>query len=141
MTAVEETLEDHRATGFTLTGHPMRHLREKLSALGVESIGALRDEGRKGQRVRTAGMVIVRQRPGTAKGFVFMGLEDETGRLDVIISPKLYAAEREIINGSGILAVSGTLGVEEDVVNLKAARFFPLQLDTEREIVRSHDYH
>jgi error-prone DNA polymerase len=141
MTAVEETLEDHRATGFTLTGHPMRHLREELSALGVEPIGALRADGRKGQRVRTAGMVIVRQRPGTAKGFVFMGLEDETGRLDVIISPKLYAAEREIINGNGILAVAGTLGVEDDVVNLKATRFFPLQLDTEREIVRSHDYH
>ncbi|CAN5845784.1 error-prone DNA polymerase [soil metagenome] len=142
MTEVEETLEDHRATGFTLTGHPMRHLRTNLDQLGVEPIANLRKENRtRGEKVRVAGMVIVRQRPGTAKGFVFIGLEDETGRLDVIISPKLYAMEREIINGSGLLAVSGTLGVEENVVNLKATRFFALQLENAQEIVRSHDYH
>jgi error-prone DNA polymerase len=142
MTDVEETLEDHRSTGFTLAGHPMRHLRERLQALGVEPIGALRATGRRqGERVLTAGMVIVRQRPGTAKGFVFMSLEDETSRLDVIITPKLYAAEREIINGSGLLAVAGVLGVEDGVVNLKATRFFPLQLADASELVRSHDYH
>jgi error-prone DNA polymerase len=142
MSEVEETVEDHRSTGFTLSGHPMRHLRPRLDALGVEPIGALKRGGRPhGERVTTAGMVIVRQRPGTAKGFVFVGLEDESGRLDVIISPKLYAAEREIINGSGLLAVAGTLGVEDEVVNLKAARFFPLRLDDAHELVRSHDYH
>ncbi len=142
MSDAEETLEDHRSTGFTLAGHPMRHLRARLDALGVEAIGALKRGGRPhGERVTTAGMVIVRQRPGTAKGFVFVGLEDESGRLDVIISPKLYGAEREIINGSGLLAVAGTLGVEDGVVNLKAARFFPLKLEGADELVRSHDYH
>jgi error-prone DNA polymerase len=142
MSEVEETVEDHRSTGFTLAGHPMRHLRERLTALGVEPIGELKREGRRhGERVTAAGMVIVRQRPGTAKGFVFVGLEDESGRLDVIITPTLYAAEREIINGSGLLAVQGTLGVEDGVVNLKAARFFPLRLEEAQELVRSHDYH
>jgi error-prone DNA polymerase len=144
MTSVEETLEDHRSTGFTLSGHPMRHLRERASsALGVEPIGDAEGGGdrRRGERVTTAGMVIVRQRPGTAKGFVFVGLEDETGRLDVIITPTLYAAERDVINGNGLLAVSGLLGVEDGVVNLKAQRFFPLQLQDATELVRSHDYH
>jgi error-prone DNA polymerase len=142
MTSVEETLADHRASGFTLDGHPMLHLREHLDSLGVETMAQLRAPGRRhGERVRTAGLVIVRQRPGTAKGFVFVGLEDETGRLDVIVTPKLYAAEREIINGSGILAVAGKLGIEDGVVNLKAEHFFPLRLDEAERVVASHDYH
>ncbi|MBA4156668.1 MAG: error-prone DNA polymerase [Gemmatimonadetes bacterium] len=137
-----ETVVDHHATGFTLQGHPMRHLRDRLTGLGVQPIEALRAAGRRnGERVRTAGLVIVRQRPGTAKGFVFVGLEDETGRLDVIVSPTLYAEERETINGSGILAVLGRLGVEDGVVNLRAERFYPLQLEDARAVVSSHDYH
>jgi error-prone DNA polymerase len=120
----------------------MRHLRERLGGLGVVALGDLRGEGRRhGERVTAAGVVIVRQRPGTAKGFVFVGLEDETGRLDVIIPPQLYEREREIINGNGILAVRGKLGKEDGVTNLKAETFFPLTLDDAREIVRSHDYH
>jgi error-prone DNA polymerase len=149
MSPVEQTLADHRATRFTLDGHPMLHLRDHLAGLGVESIGALKAPGRRaGERVRTAGLVIVRQRPGTAKGFVFVGLEDETGRLDVIVSPKLYEAEREIVNGSSFLAVRGRLGVEDGVVNLRAERFFPLRLEEGSDaaagrhaLVRSHDYH
>ncbi len=138
----EGTLLAHHATGFDLEGHPMRHLRERLSSLGVQSVGDLRRAGRRGgERVTAAGLVIVRQRPGTAKGFVFVGLEDETGRLDVIVSPKVYAQERETINTNGILAVRGRLGVEDGVVNLRAERFFPLRLDEAAEVVRSHDYH
>jgi error-prone DNA polymerase len=146
MSPVERTLADHRATRFTLDGHPMLHLRDHLAGLGVESIGALKVTVRRaGERVRTAGLVIVRQRPGTAKGFVFVGLEDETGRLDVIVNPRLHAAERAIIDGSVFLAVTGRLGVEDGVVNLKAERFHPLRLDAgERAaapLVESHDYH
>jgi error-prone DNA polymerase len=142
MPPAERTLMAHHVTGFDLDGHPMRHLRERLGGLGVVALGDLRGEGRRhGERVTTAGVVIVRQRPGTAKGFVFVGLEDETGRLDVIIPPQLYEKEREIINGNGILAVRGKLGKEDGVTNLKAETFFPLTLDDAREIVRSHDYH
>jgi error-prone DNA polymerase len=142
MPPAERTLMAHHVTGFDLDGHPMRHLRERLGGLGVVALGDLRGEGRRhGERVTAAGVVIVRQRPGTAKGFVFVGLEDETGRLDVIIPPQLYEKEREIINGNGILAVRGKLGKEDGVTNLKAETFFPLTLDDAREIVRSHDYH
>jgi error-prone DNA polymerase len=138
----ERTLMAHHVTGFDIDGHPMRHLRGYLRELGITELGDLRDERRRhGERVTAAGLVIVRQRPGTAKGFVFVGLEDETGRLDVIVTPKLYEKEREIINGSGILAVRGRLGKEDGVVNLKAETFFPLRLDQASQVVRSHDYH
>jgi error-prone DNA polymerase len=138
----ERTLMAHHVTGFDIEGHPMRHLRDYLRTLGVAELGTLRDDARRhGERVTAAGLVIVRQRPGTAKGFVFVGLEDETGRLDVIVTPKLYEKEREIINGSGILAVRGRLGKEDGVVNLKAESFFSLRLDQASQVVRSHDYH
>jgi error-prone DNA polymerase len=138
----ERTLMAHHVTGFDIDGHPMRHLREHLRGMGVLGLDELRDPRRRhGERVTAAGMVIVRQRPGTAKGFVFVGLEDETGRVDVIVTPQLYEKEREIINRSGILAVRGRIGKEDGVVNLKAETFFPLRLDEAEEIVRSHDYH
>jgi error-prone DNA polymerase len=138
----ERTLMAHHVTGFDIDGHPMRHLREHLRGMGVLGLDELRDPRRgHGERVTAAGMVIVRQRPGTAKGFVFVGLEDETGRVDVIVTPQLYEKEREIINRSGILAVRGRIGKEDGVVNLKAETFFPLRLDEAEKIVRSHDYH
>ncbi|HEX6368774.1 MAG TPA: error-prone DNA polymerase [Longimicrobium sp.] len=138
----ERTLMAHHVTGFDIDGHPMRHLRSYLRELGIAELESLRGDGRRhGERVTAAGLVIVRQRPGTAKGFVFVGLEDETGRLDVIITPQLYEKEREIINRNGILAVRGRLGKEDGVVNLKAETFFPLRLDEASAVVRSHDYH
>jgi error-prone DNA polymerase len=138
----ERTLMSHHVTGFDIDGHPMRHLRDHLRGLGVLPLDALRDPARRhGERVTAAGMVIVRQRPGTAKGFVFVGLEDETGRVDVIVTPQLYEKERETINRSGILAVRGRIGKEDGVVNIKAESFFSLRLDEAEQIVRSHDYH
>lgn len=121
----------------------MRHLREWVAAMGVRTLADLRDDPqlRHNQVVTTAGVVVVRQRPGTAKGFVFVGLEDETGRLDVIVNPTIYAEQREIINGNGILAVRGKLGKEDGVTNLKAEQFFALELDDASAVVPSHDYH
>jgi error-prone DNA polymerase len=138
----ERIVADHHHTGFSLEEHPMTLLRPRLGELGVEAIAALKAAGRRdGERVIAAGLVIVRQRPGTAKGFVFVGLEDEGGRLDVIVTPKLYTEQRETINGNGILAVAGRLGVEDGVVNLKAQRFYPLRLEETGVVVASHDYH
>jgi error-prone DNA polymerase len=139
----ERTLLAHHATGFDLEGHPMRHLRDFLRTMGVRTVQELREDPRltNGERVTAAGVVIVRQRPGTAKGFVFVGLEDETGRLDVIVSPTVYAEQREVINGNGILAVRGRLGREDGVTNLKAETFHALKLDEAAAVVSSHDYH
>ncbi|HEU0052673.1 MAG TPA: OB-fold nucleic acid binding domain-containing protein, partial [Longimicrobium sp.] len=142
LSPTERTLLEHRATGFDLEGHPMRHLREWLRKMGVRTVEELRDPRRRHDDVvTTAGVVIVRQRPGTAKGFVFVGLEDETGRVDVIVRPQLYEKEREIINGHGILAVRGKLGREDGVTNLRAEHFYPLKLDASAHLVPSHDYH
>jgi error-prone DNA polymerase len=138
----ERTLMAHHVTGFDIDGHPMRHLRDYLREMRIAALADLRAPERKhGERVTAAGIVIVRQRPGTAKGFVFVGLEDETGRVDVIVTPALYEKKREIINRSGILAVRGRIGKEDGVVNLKAEAFFPLRLDDAAAVVPSHDYH
>jgi error-prone DNA polymerase len=139
----ERTLLAHHTTGFDLDGHPMRHLREWLLTMGVRTVAELRDDPslRHGEVVTAAGVVIVRQRPGTAKGFVFVGLEDETGRMDVIVTPAVYAEQRETINGNGILAVRGKLGKEDGVTNLKAEQFYALKLDDAAAVVASHDYH
>ncbi|HSU16890.1 error-prone DNA polymerase [Longimicrobium sp.] len=139
----ERTLMAHHTTGFDLDGHPMRHLRPWLETMEVRTLAELRDDPRlaHGERVTTAGVVIVRQRPGTAKGFVFVGLEDETGRIDVIVNPRVYAEQRETINGNGILAVRGKLGKEDGVTNLKAEQFYALKLDEAAAVVASHDYH
>jgi error-prone DNA polymerase len=140
--ATERTLLAHHATGFDLEGHPMRHLREWLRTMHVRTVAELRDPRlRHNDVVTTAGVVIVRQRPGTAKGFVFVGLEDETGRVDVIVSPKVYAEQREVLNGHGILAVRGRLGREDGVTNVRAETFYPLRLDEVAHVVASHDYH
>ena len=139
----ERTLLAHHATGFDLEGHPMRHLRDFLRTMGVRTVQELREDPRlaNGERVTVAGVVIVRQRPSTAKGFVFVGLEDETGRLDVIVNPTIYAEQREVINGNGLLAVRGKLGREDGVTNLKAETFYALRLDEASAVVSSHDYH
>jgi error-prone DNA polymerase len=139
----ERTLLSHHTTGFDLDGHPMRHLREWLATMNVRTVAELQGDPRLAnhQTVTTAGVVIVRQRPGTAKGFVFVGLEDETGRMDVIVNPAIYAEQREVINGNGILAVRGKLGKEDGVTNLKAEQFFALKLDDAAAVVPSHDYH
>ncbi|HET7229961.1 MAG TPA: error-prone DNA polymerase [Longimicrobium sp.] len=139
----ERTLLSHHTTGFDLDGHPMRHLREWLATMGVRPVAELQGDPRlaHNQVVTAAGVVIVRQRPGTAKGFVFVGLEDETGRMDVIVNPAIYAEQREIINSSGILAVRGKLGKEDGVTNLKAEQFFALKLEDAAAVVPSHDYH
>jgi error-prone DNA polymerase len=121
----------------------MRHLRDWLNTLAVHTVADLCHDPRRanGERVTTAGVVIVRQRPGTAKGFVFVGLEDETGRMDVIVSPQVYEEQREVLNSNGILAVRGRLGKEDGVTNLKAEQFYALKLEQATRVVASHDYH
>jgi len=93
--------------------------------------------GRNGQRVRTAGMVITRQRPGTAKGFVFLTLEDETGVANIIVRPDLFAAERTAIVGQSFLVIDGVLQNVDGVTSVKADRVSPL---TGLPSVESHDF-
>ncbi|MGZ3407113.1 MAG: OB-fold nucleic acid binding domain-containing protein, partial [Polyangia bacterium] len=92
-----------------------------------------------GTRVETAGTVIVRQRPGTAKGFFFVTLEDETGFANAIVTPQRFAAERTLLTTAAALIVGGKLQNQDGVVSIKADRFAPL-----KEIgtaAPSHDFH
>ncbi len=106
MTGFEETVADYRGTGITTGTHLMAHFRERLRARGVVSAAELR-EVRNGAWVRIAGAVIVRQRPGTAKGFLFITLEDETGTSNAIVVPDLFQRHRALVQTAGILLVEG----------------------------------
>ena len=130
---------DLRGTGLTVGPHPVALERDRLRALGVHSAGELKGL-RRGQRVRTGGLCIVRQRPGTAKGFVFLSLEDETGISNIIIDPKTFEENRVAILASALLVVEGRLEKYHGVVSVKADRFQDLR-DALAGHVRSRDFH
>jgi error-prone DNA polymerase len=137
MSPRERMTADYAGTSLTIGPHPMSMRRHDLSARGVQRAIDL-PRGRNGQRVRTAGMVITRQRPGTAKGFVFLTLEDETGIINVIIRPGLFAADRMAIVGAPFLFVEGILQNIDGVTSVKADRVEPLP--GQDVAVDSHDF-
>jgi error-prone DNA polymerase len=89
--------------------------------------------------VKVAGAVVVRQRPGTAKGFVFLNLEDETGLINVIVRPQLFARHRMLLTAEPFLLVAGTLQHEDRVISVRADRLW--RLDMQMGAVPSHDFH
>ena len=121
MTPAERLVADYAGTGLTVGPHPMALRRDELALRGVlRAIDLPRT--RNGRRVRVAGAVITRQRPGTAKGFVFLTLEDETGIANVIIQPDLYATQRMAIVEEPFLLVEGVLQIQDGVTSVKADR-------------------
>jgi error-prone DNA polymerase len=119
MTEAERLIADYAGTGLTVGRHPMALRREELAMRGVLRASDLRT-ARPGRRVRTAGMVITRQRPGTAKGFVFLTLEDETGVANIIVRPDLFARERLAIVEEPFLIVEGVLQSQDGVTSIRA---------------------
>jgi error-prone DNA polymerase len=138
MSPMEETLADYGATGLTAGPHLMTYLREKLTAQGILSAAGLA-RARHGDWVKTAGVVIVRQRPGTAKGFLFITLEDETGIGNLIVTPDLFQKNRVLLRSAGILLAEGWLQQVDGVTAIRARRFAELQLDG--PLPPSHDFH
>jgi error-prone DNA polymerase len=141
MTRVELTEADYRMTGISLAGHPMSHVRPILAPNGVRSARDLLKNGRDGERVATAGLVICRQRPGTAKGFVFLTLEDETGLVNVVVTPQRFERQALLISRTPLLLVRGVLQVEQNVVNVRAQQFRALQAAVGAEFAKRHDFH
>jgi hypothetical protein len=121
MTADEQLHADYGGTGVTVGPHPMALRRATLAAAGVTRAIDLA-HGPDGARVRVAGSVIVRQRPGTAKGFVFLSLEDETGIANVIVTPGLFARARWALVAEPFLLVEGILQMQDGVVSVRAQR-------------------
>ncbi|WP_396202442.1 DNA polymerase III subunit alpha [Gemmatimonas sp.] len=139
-TPIELTEADYRMTGLSLAGHPMKHVRPMLAPNGVLSAREAHELGKDGQRVAVAGLVICRQRPGTAKGFVFLTLEDETGMINIVITPDRFEAQAQLISRSPMLLIRGTLQVEQQVVNVRAKQFKALELGGGEQHVKGHNY-
>jgi error-prone DNA polymerase len=134
----ERLVADFHGTGLTVGPHPMAYRREWLNAMGIRRASDLRDIPT-GKRLRIGGCVITRQRPGTAKGFVFISLEDETGVANAIITPDLFHRNRLLLASERFLAIEGILQNQDNVISVKAERVQPLFV-TKAETV-SHDFH
>jgi error-prone DNA polymerase len=138
MTIEERLVADYAGTGLTVDKHPMHYRRAELRAQGILSSEDLR-HCRNGVFVRAAGCVIARQRPGTAKGFIFISMEDETGIANVIVTPDVYEQNRLVVTRSKFLLVEGALQNQDGVIHVKATRLAPLTHGGLE--VRSHDFH
>jgi error-prone DNA polymerase len=140
MTPLEETIADYSSTGITTGPHLMAHLRPMLRARGVLSAAEL-SQARHGATVKIAGVVIVRQRPGTAKGFFFATLEDETGISNAIVVPDVFQQNRALLHRTQILMVEGVLQKVDGVVAVRGHRFAELKLPSPTAVPPSHDFH
>jgi error-prone DNA polymerase len=138
MTLNERLNADLRGTGITIGRHPMAHQRAWLDSMKVTRAGELKSM-RNGMSLKVAGWVIVRQRPGTAKGFVFLSLEDETGIANIIVTPQLFELNRLALVNYPFLLIEGILQHQDNVVSVKAKRVEPLQMKIESP--GSHDFH
>ena len=138
MTTDERLSADYAGTGLTCGPHPMTYHRAALRQRGYRSADELAQCGNN-IFVRVAGCVIARQRPGTAKGFVFLSMEDETGIANVIITPDLFERERVVITRSRFLDIEGKLQIQNGVIHVKAHRVRPI--DITAADMRSHDFH
>ena len=131
MSAVERTLADYRGAGLTVGPHLMKYVREELTTEGVLracDLPRIQD----GSWVKVAGLVIVRQRPGTAKGFCFLTLEDETGLSNAVVVPEQFHRHRTLIHTAPLLLVEGPLQVVDNVIHVRARRFRALRLPSHR---------
>jgi len=129
---------DFHGTGLTVGRHPMSYYRPEMDRRRVRTALELMTM-RHGSVVRVAGAVIVRQRPGTAHGFVFLSLEDETGIANIIVQPPLYERQRDVITHYPFVIVEGVLQNQQGSVSVKAGRFEAF--DVNAIPVPSHDFH
>jgi error-prone DNA polymerase len=138
MNAEERLVADFRGTGLTVGPHPMAYHRARMDAMGIRKASDL-SRIPDGQRLRIAGGVIARQRPGTAKGFVFLSLEDETGVANAIVTPGLFQKNRLLLSSEKFLLVEGILQNQDHVISVKAEQVLPLWIT--RAETSSHDFY
>jgi len=137
---VEESAFDLWGTGVTIGTQAIAHFRQTLDAHGV--IAAARLGAMPNHLVcKVGGMVITRQRPGTAKGFVFLTLEDETGLINVIVNPAVFERNRRLVRSSPALIIEGTLQREQGCIDLLAKRFWPLDTGDVIAGVHARNFH
>jgi len=138
MSGLETTLADYRGSGVTAGPQLLAHLRGELDRRGILSLAELARRA-DGERVRAAGLVIVRQRPGTAKGICFLTLEDETGLGNAVLMPDVFERFRPTLGASAMLVLEGTVERRDGVVHLRVEGLRPI---AGREVAPpSHDFH
>jgi len=138
MNQEERLVADFRGTGMTVGPHPMAYHRARMQAMGVHKASEL-SRIPDGQHLRIGGCVICRQRPGTAKGFVFLSIEDETGVANAIVTPDLFQKNRLLLSSAQFLMVEGILQNQDNVISVKAERVLPLSIT--RAETSSHDFY
>jgi error-prone DNA polymerase len=138
MNPEERLVADFRGTGMTVGPHPMAYHRARMKAMGIHKASEL-SHIPDGQFLRIGGCVICRQRPGTAKGFVFLSIEDETGVANAIVTPDLFQKNRLLLSSAQFLMVEGILQNQDNVISVKAERVSPLSIT--RAETSSHDFY
>ena len=138
MTDEERLVADFRATGLTVGPHPMQYRRAEMKRMGIYRASDLAHLPN-GRRLRIGGCVIARQRPGTAKGMMFMSLEDETGIANAIVAPDLLQKNRALLISERFLMIEGILQNQDNVIHIRAEKVSPLRV-TQAETA-SHDFH
>jgi error-prone DNA polymerase len=138
MTDEERLVADFRATGLTVGPHPMQYRRAEMKRMGIYRASDLAHLPN-GRRLRIGGCVIARQRPGTAKGMMFLSLEDETGIANAIVAPDLLQKNRVLLISERFLMIEGILQNQDNVIHIRAEKVSPLRI-TRAETV-SHDFH
>jgi error-prone DNA polymerase len=137
MDVEERLVSDYHGTGMTTGPHPMFYRREEMRRLKIKSAAELRAM-KNGQKATIAGGVITRQRPGTAKGLIFVTLEDETGNANVIVMPDIYEKYRQAVLEPKFVRVSGTVQNQDGIVHLRAEQIAPLEISAAE--LSSHDF-
>ena len=139
MTPGQRTYADFSNSGLSIGKHPMAYYRERMRQMGVMDAATAKTQ-RDGLLLTVAGCVITRQRPGTAKGFVFLSLEDETGIVNIIVQPDLFDRRRQVCTSAPYVLIKGVLQSITGVISVKAAEIEELSF-REAAIMRSHDFH
>jgi error-prone DNA polymerase len=138
MNTHERLVADYAGMGMNIGKHIMAHRREALQRQLVLTAAEL-EERRDGEFVRVAGLVIRRQRPGTAKGFIFLSMTDETGMSNVIVTPDLYERCRTVVVRSKFILAEGPVQNQDGLIHIRAKRL--QALDDQGLEVHSHDFH
>jgi error-prone DNA polymerase len=138
MDVEERLVADYHGTGMTTGPHPMAYRRGEMRKLNIKSSAELRQMGNR-SKATVAGCVITRQRPGTAKGLIFLTLEDETGNANVIVMPDIYEKYRRAVLEPRFIRVSGTVQNQDGIVHLRAEHIEALEVSAAP--VSSHDFH
>jgi error-prone DNA polymerase len=140
LTVPEEVLWDYRASAHSTRGHPMAPLRPWLAQQGMMSAADVRELAN-GKRVDCVGLVICRQRPGTATGVVFLTLEDEQGFVNVVVWTNVFERYQRVLRTASLLGVRGTIQAADGVIHLVAEELYAPALSLGSHAVKSRDFH